>query len=220
MPRIRTPPSGPTNVFLLATPHHMLVKLAWEIREFVNTIKTGETNPLNHAIAYRGFNCAVTAWHLTDWTWRYADGPLKQSLARASGFEQSVDASTEKGDFVDFNAFASAISRRCRPLHICRQIANGSKHMKLRSPDPNIRTEAQWVPGAMYRLFIADGDERRPAEDVFKGAFYYWENLLSEVGLIEAKFISSEDRVCTHQRVNSDRTGGKAPGAASTLNTS
>jgi hypothetical protein len=34
---------------------------------------------------------------------------------------------------------------RCRAIHICRQIATGSKHMTVTlHPDPNVQVEMRW----------------------------------------------------------------------------
>jgi hypothetical protein len=62
-------PKAPSNVFALATPHHLLIKLAWENGQLRQPLKTKQPIAWTHAPAYHAFNCAVTAWHLTDWTW-------------------------------------------------------------------------------------------------------------------------------------------------------
>jgi hypothetical protein len=55
-------PQAPSQVFMLATPAHVLTKLHWEIRDLRKTLsEKPEHKGYIHAPAYCAFNCAVTA---------------------------------------------------------------------------------------------------------------------------------------------------------------
>ena len=32
----------------------------------------------------------------------------------------------------------------CRALYVCREIANGSKHMRRKKADPDVKAKAEW----------------------------------------------------------------------------
>jgi hypothetical protein len=51
------------HTFALEGCRDVLGKLEWEIEAFAAEREMP-------ALAYRAFNCAVTAWHLSDWVWK------------------------------------------------------------------------------------------------------------------------------------------------------
>ena len=63
--RIPIPDEQP-KVFRLSTPMHLLDKLRWEIAGFQRSLRSKSIYRELHP-AYHAFNCAVTAWHMTDW---------------------------------------------------------------------------------------------------------------------------------------------------------
>jgi hypothetical protein len=82
-----------------------------------------------------------------------------------------------------------------RELHICRELANASKHMRLKSNDPNIRAEVEWheakeavgevkVGDLIMNLFVLDKEKKTDVQLIFIEAAGYWENLLKDEGLI------------------------------------
>jgi hypothetical protein len=120
---IRPPPAGPSSVFALATPQHMLAKLAWEIRQLGESLAPNDADFVWPLVpAYHAYNSAVTAWHLVDWIWCTADQKLRAQLAEKFHFD--IPSSARKG----LARFSDSIARDCRALHLCRIIANGSKH--------------------------------------------------------------------------------------------
>jgi hypothetical protein len=188
------------KVFMLKNPAHMLTKLHWEI---YNLKKTLSEQPEHighiHAPAYCAFNCAVTAWHMTDWIWQSSSSNHRLDIL------QSLGVPAGKDDEKDFAAFCNAVRSESRPLHICRQIATGSKHMIVsKYPDPAIRAETglEITParaGSMragdplatfaYRLVISDGESKHNAVQVFTGAFKSWERSLGNWGFIEGTVV-------------------------------
>ena len=87
MPFIRqTKP--PKEVFALATPQHMLTKLAWEIDKFERALAAeGREDGDFQSACYFAFNCAVTALHCADWAWSSAGEETRAQLARDFKFE-------------------------------------------------------------------------------------------------------------------------------------
>ena len=57
----------------------------------------------------------------------------------------SVFRVTDAGDAVSTPFFQEAVREKSRAIHICQQIANGSKHMKIeRNPDPDVQAKMRW----------------------------------------------------------------------------
>jgi len=190
MPTIRQPPEGPTSVFALATPQHMLTKLGWEIHQLRESQSPRSDDfvwPLTPA--YHAYNCAVTAWHLVDWTWCTSGRELREQIGLKYHFD--VPNSERRG----LEQFADSVARDCRALHLCRVIANGSKHMKVGKPDHGVKTQIKWIsePIFLQLPFVADGNNVRAALEIFEETFQYWQRLLSSLGFIEDIFVSSRD---------------------------
>jgi hypothetical protein len=94
-----------------------------------------------------------------------------------------------RGRNTGFDRFQKAVVKECRPLYICREIANASKHMRRRKSDPTIKAVAQWHPAIenvghakagdlVMTLDIFDGEVQHDAEKLFIDAAGYWEKLL------------------------------------------
>lgn len=181
----------PSNVFALATPYHLLIKLAWEIGQLRSALQTEQKIAWTHAPAYHAFNCAVTCWHLSDWTWEFVDDEGKLIIANQLG-----------GKLKTLEDFQSAIRAKHRALHICWQIANGSKHLKLRKTDADIQTEDVWeyhpvlagshqsgepINSYRYRLSLTDKGERLEALDLFIAAEKIWARELASWFVIEGQ---------------------------------
>ena len=76
MPPLPMPLDPPDKVFGLAAPHHMLMKLKWEIFQ-LRTVAAEPCEPgAEIEPGYHAFNCAVTAWHMADWVWQSASPRL------------------------------------------------------------------------------------------------------------------------------------------------
>jgi hypothetical protein len=104
----------------------------------------------------------------------------------------------------DFGAFTKALMDRHRVLHICRQMATGSKHKEVEvSPDPEVVAEERWdieparvrsrisgqINSYSIRLMIRDGHVSRSALEVFEDAARTWDQLLREWGYLEARYV-------------------------------
>ena len=196
-------PGSPNHVFMLATPAHMLNKLHWEIHNLRKALSEKPKHiGYTHAPSYCAFNCAVTAWQLTDWAWNACLADRRSELLALLG------AVVAGEDRKDFTRFQTAIRNKSRALHICRQLATGSKHMIVTDhPDPNVRAEMRWEseparagqmragdPFAVYnyRLVVSDRGVERAAIDVFIDAFKDWERFLGSWGFIEGCFIEGQ----------------------------
>jgi hypothetical protein len=142
--------------------------------------------------AYCAFNCAVTAWHIADWTWQSADSERQQSMGSKLWFSLSSN------DGKNFDRFADAICAQSRALKICREIANGSKHTKLRKSNENIVAKTRFNPVVEqlgrfqvghYMLELSVGDERGELSAVrlFTEAFKFWEGFLGDFFFIEGR---------------------------------
>ena len=103
-----------------------------------------------------------------------------------------------RGRNTGFDRFQKAVVKESRPLYICREIANASKHMRRRKSDPTIKAVAQWQPAIesvgsvrvgdlVMNLAIFDGDIEYDAQKLFIDAAGYWENLLRSQNLIAAE---------------------------------
>ncbi|WP_041809779.1 hypothetical protein [Rhodopseudomonas palustris] len=199
MPRIIEHEQPPKQVFGLATPADVLLKLYWEIAQLKKALEPSDDYRIEGTAIYHAFNCGVTSWHISDWAWEALSKSYRQELVRSQGNDLSVDS--QKALY----KFQELIREKHRPLHICWQIATGSKHRNIRNPDPLIRVEEVWinqsVAGRMragqplgwhtQELFVYDGGEREPALDVFERAANCWAEELRSWGFLEDRFISS-----------------------------
>jgi hypothetical protein len=96
-------PEPPHQVFMLATPAHMLTKLHWEIYSLRKALsEKPEHIGHTHAPAYCAFNCAVTAWHLADWVWNASSEDRRADILALLG-------STAGNDRNAFGKFQTAI---------------------------------------------------------------------------------------------------------------
>jgi hypothetical protein len=184
-------PQPPSKVFALATPHHLLIKLHWEIGQLRTSLEIKQPVALTHVPAYHSFNCAVTCWHLTDWTWASADKQTRLVISQALDLPEQT-----------LGQFQWALRRKHRVLHICSQIANGSKHFHAdRTDDPEIRTEDVWEyrplragsaraghrPHYRYRLVVTDKDQQHEALALFEEAERIWTRELESWFIIESQ---------------------------------
>src|SRR3979490_2472783 len=72
------------------------------------------------------FNGAVTAWHITDWLWQ-SSAENRNKLAKRYKF--AFTEGTPSGIGRGLERFQEAVAKDSRHLFICREIANGSKHI-------------------------------------------------------------------------------------------
>jgi hypothetical protein len=133
IPHIRQRPEPPGKTLVLATPSDVYSKLLWELG---NLKGSGAEEALHDELAYHAYNFAVTAWHLIDWVWTASDDNLRTCI---SGFFEGATISK-------MQHLTKAIAGRYRTIHVCGQIANGSKHyIADRTDDPAIEAKAPWM---------------------------------------------------------------------------
>ncbi len=98
------------QTFALQNSRDMLKKLRWEIDE----LRKEQGYPGWHEVAYRAFNCAITAWSLGDWLWGDLDDPQKLRFDNKD------------------SKFRAHCMNSTRALEICESLANSSKHRTRR----------------------------------------------------------------------------------------
>jgi hypothetical protein len=187
-------PSEIPNVFAMNEPQHMWVKLAWELQHLTSSMSVWEDEgPYPEAI-FRAFNTAVTAWHISDWLWQ--SSPETRAIVKKRFKISSKE--TASGIKKGLKRFQNTVAADCRALYICREIANGSKHMRKSNPDPAIKAMVKWdkaveavglvKPGDLnMSLIIADGEKEQDALLWFIEAFGYWEKLMTAEKLFKAE---------------------------------
>jgi hypothetical protein len=188
-------PSDIQNVFALNKPQHMLSKLLWEMESLSKSLSVWTQRGEFPEPLFIAWNAAVTAWHITDWLWQSMP-EIREILTKRYKLkfvEGSKNAMRE-----GLEDFQNAVANENRFLYVCREIANGSKHMRKNKIDPEITAEARWslaIQGAghvkpgdlILELFIRDGDHEEDANRWFIQAFGYWEQLFSQEKLISVQ---------------------------------
>jgi hypothetical protein len=180
------------TVFAMNEPQHMLSKLLWEIQRLMDAMSVWKDNEIFPEPIFMAFNTAVTAWHITDWLWQSSP---KTRQVLETRFKLTFNEGTKSGLRKGLERFQDAIVADSRPLYICREIANASKHMGKTRVDPDVKAVANWDPvvdrtglvrpgDLVMSLRISDGDERRDAVFWFIEAFGYWERLFTAEKLI------------------------------------
>lgn len=188
------------KVFTLSTPQHLLGKLRWEVAGFKRAEASKHRLGWHLTASYHAANCAITAWHMTDWIWQYLGEQDRRDLAEALGVTP-----------VTLPEFQAYVRNASRALNCCRDIATGSKHMKLTRPgaDPDVDAKAEWGHAAAKRgkaepvgtpasytthLLVTDRQGTRPAREIFEEAFTYWDAFMLRNGLIEDRSITIRTR--------------------------
>jgi hypothetical protein len=172
------------NVLAMHEPQHMLAKLLWEIRELTTNMSVWVDNEEFPVAIFTAFNAAVTAWHITDWIWQ-SSPEARAKLAKRFNFEYQE---TRNGIRTGLERFQEAVAKECRALYVCREIANGSKHMRKARVDPDVKTVAEWHKAIVrtgvvnsgdlvMSMNISGGNQEKDAIRWFIEAFGYWENL-------------------------------------------
>jgi hypothetical protein len=182
-----TTPTAPLEkkaqkAFGLLDTRDMLQKLRWELRNLFSRQR--------HDIAacqYHAFNCAVTAWHATDWLWH----DISSSNVSIELIYNNIKPTPK--NIADFQRY---IQSDCPSLRLCHQIANGSKHCLLeRNPDSSISANISGGEGYEYgNPIIDDGETRYMADKVFYDALFWFEKFIQKWNIFpDAPFVSMGD---------------------------
>jgi hypothetical protein len=154
--------------FELRDSRDMLEKLQWEL----NNLFCRQRYDIK-ACQYHAFNCAVTAWHVTDWLWQDISPVLKNEL-RVN----------------ELKHFQRYVRDDCLALKLCHRIANASKHCLLES-------KAVISDGEGYEYgnpVIVEGKTCHMAEEVFYNAKFWFEAFLREQNIFpEEPFVPMGD---------------------------
>jgi hypothetical protein len=164
----------------LDSPTDLLAKLHWEI------VQLGVPVDQEAVASYRAFNCAVTAWSISDWVWNAASADLRKRFRAESPKPKASNA----------ECFASLLREQSRELAICQQLANGSKHFILdKHNDKTISSyrtasvsfflsdngEGHAVP--THGVFIEDGAGTYSDLVLFTRAHDYWREFFNRYGV-------------------------------------
>ena len=177
-------PSEIQNVLAMDDPQQMLAKLLWEIRDLTSAMSAWVDNEEFPVAIFIAFNAVVTAWHITDWVWQSSPERRAVLAKRYSFAYAETDTGLRKG----LERFQEAVVKDCRALYVCREIANGSKHMRRKKADPDVKAKAEWhqawervgvvnVGDYVMSMTITDGNEELDPIKWFIDAFGYWEKL-------------------------------------------
>jgi hypothetical protein len=132
---------------------------------------------------YHAFNCAVTAWHVTDWLWQ----DVESSPALRTRLEKEI------GPLKNDKAFQKYVSGECNALILCQQIANGSKHCRLTrgKSDPDVTAEISDLGDPV----IVDGKNCYSASVVFHDARIWLAGFIRDWNVFsEEPFVPKGDR--------------------------
>lgn len=135
------------------------------LQKLVEDFEALTNNPLSSSIA---INCAMTAWHLTDWVFK--------EYAAQHGYN-------DLGNF--------RLSLDCPSLLIMHDIANGSKHLELSRPKSQIsdtETHEGFFDSNFFdhrsfdvdtlQLVMEDGSKLSFTDEVEK-AMLFWKNYIA-----------------------------------------
>ncbi len=162
------------KAFGLRNSRDMLKKLRWEL----DNLFCRQRHDVE-ACQYHAFNCAVTAWHVTDWLWQDIPPELKHKRK----WESCED-------------FQRYVRNECLTLKLCYEVGRGSKHCLVeRKPDPTISADISTGEGYDYgNPIIMEDDKQHDAGRVFGDAQQWFENFLrTENILSEGPFLPSGD---------------------------
>jgi hypothetical protein len=180
-------PSKIKNVLAMDDPQQMLAKLLWEIHELTEAMSVWVDNEAFPKAIFIAFNAVVTASHMTDWIWQSSPERRKALATRYNFNYADTDTGVRKG----LERFQNAVTNDCRALYVCREIANGSKHMRRHKADPDVNAKAEWhkawekvgvvnVGDYVMNMTITDGQQGLDPIRWFIDAFGYWERIFRE----------------------------------------
>lgn len=136
----------------------MLAKLRWELQNLFCRQRYDIA-----ACKYHAFNCAVTAWHVTDWLWQDISLELKN-----------------KKQWKRIQDFQRDVRKECPALALCYEVGRGSKHCLVDyNPAPAISAAISGGVGyADGNPIIVEGDTLHMADKVFYEAQIWLEVFL------------------------------------------
>ena len=188
------PRVAPPETFALDSSRDMLEKLKREIERLAGSI-------IRQEVVDHGLNAAMTAWHLTDWTWR----EIQDSTPRLRTL--TARAGTRVRELKQFQGF---VKRDCAELAYCEGIAVFTKNfafskLPVFSTEVTERFKISPVPiskdgGATLHqfsptgesitytaqaaeLWISDGRSLTPAAEILENAYQWWRKFIDEMSI-------------------------------------
>ena len=188
------PRVAPPGTFALDSSRDMLEKLKREIERLAGSI-------IRQEVVDPGLNAAMTAWHLTDWTWKEIQGStlvLRALTARG------------KTPIRELKQFQGFVKRDCAELAYCEGIAVSTKYFTFSKPpvfstkvterfkissDPigkdGDATLNQFSPAGEIvsytaqasELWISDGRSLTSAVEILEDAFQWWRKFIDEMSI-------------------------------------
>lgn len=178
------------QTFQINTPLQLLLKLGWNIKKLNEALNSVDEGGAFFPSVYLVFDCAITAWQLSDWVFGFYSPMVELPLSLDSEFKG-------KSKLVRFQAWACEQSDSVR---VVKHLANSNKHFGVdRKPDPNLIASVEWtlesvfaagstagspLVGRSYRFVINDSGRRVEALQVFIKAFEFWALFIKEPTLI------------------------------------
>ena len=182
------------KTFAINSSRDMLEKLKRELERLAGSI-------IRQEVVDHGLNAAMTAWHLTDWTWREIQGStlvLRALTARG------------KTPIRELKQFQGFVKRDCAELAYCEGIAVFTKSfafskLPVFSTEVTERFKISPVPiskdgGATLHqfsptgesitytaqaaeLWISDGRSLTPAAEILENAYQWWRKFIDEMSI-------------------------------------
>jgi hypothetical protein len=171
----------------------MLEKLKREIERLAGAI-------IRQEIVDHGLNAAMTAWHLTDWTWREIQDSISlRTLTARAGMP-----------IRELKQFQEFVKRNCAELAYCEGIAVSTRHFAFSklpvfstkvaerfkiSPDPigkdgggalhqfSPTGESISYTAQAAELWITDGRSLTSAAEILENAFQWWRKFIDEMSI-------------------------------------
>ncbi|MGC2048457.1 MAG: hypothetical protein WA635_07595 [Gallionella sp.] len=167
----------------------MLEKLRWELSNLFCRQR------YNIAVCqYHAFNCAVTAWHVTDWLWQ----DISSSPELKIKLQEIIHKPLNTLEPFKLEHFQNYVRVDCGALRLCYQIATGSKHclFERKAADSTISAIISDGEGYDYgNPIIVEGDTHHMADKVFYEAQFWFEAFLRDWNIFpEEPFVPMGDR--------------------------
>jgi len=190
----REPQLSPPKTFAIDSSRDMLEKLKREIERLSSSM-------IRQEVVDHGLNAAMTAWHLTDWTWK----EIQDSTPRLRNLTARA-----RRPIRELKQFQEFVKRNCTELAYCEGIAVSTRHFAFSklpmfstkvterfkvSPDPIGKdggaTLHQFSPtgesisytAQASELWISDGRSLTLAVETLENAFRWWRKFIDELSI-------------------------------------
>lgn len=172
--------------FELQLPIQFLKKLEWDVSQLSDLEKH-----LDIRSVYQSINCAITAWHMTDWVFQFMtegqganftparSAHLQKRIAQSPAPDRTWQQLKDELEKAQLSKFRSRIMEASDELRICRYVADTSKHRRLtHNPDYELQaTTVSWSPedGATWQFpLIFDGPKQYRLPELMHRAHRFW----------------------------------------------